>query len=243
MPSFVGINELQELKRNLVKDPVRNSSTLGFIENNPIIEILSEGSSYIIKGISDREWIYIASENKEEFRNLLTKLYLTDKYFASLENWMIPEVLKRGQIDWQLTTMRYYLPESVEFPENRIEIAKLKKEDSVYIRDKSHYKQFLPIEYLEQRINNSFSAGIKENDKLVAWAITHDDGAIGALHVLDDYRNKGYAAGIVIYMSRKIRDAGRIPIAQIEEKNNPAIKLFEKLGFVKDRRVTWLMLK
>jgi 8-oxo-dGTP diphosphatase len=139
--------------------------------------------------------------------------------------------------------MRYYLPESVEFHENRIEIAKLKKEDSVYIRDKSHYKQFLPIEYLEQRINNSFSAGIKENDKLVAWAITHDDGAIGALHVLDDYRNKGYAAGIVIYMSRKIRDAGRTPIAQIEEKNNPAIKLFERLGFVKDRRVTWLMLK
>jgi 8-oxo-dGTP diphosphatase len=243
MPSFTGINDLQQLKWNLEKDPVYNSSIIGFIENNLIMEILSEKSSCLVKGISDREWIYFSSKDEEEFKILLTRLNPSDKWFASVEDWMIQELINRGEIDWQLTTMRYYLPGNVVVPENRIEIISLKKKDAEYIRDNSAYKQFLPKKYLKQRIERSFSAGIVEDNKLVAWAITHDDFAIGALHVLDGYRNKGYAAEIVIYMCKNIRSSKRIPIAQIEEKNIPAIKLFEKLGFVKDRRVTWLVLK
>jgi len=179
MPYYIGINELQELKGNLERDPVCNSSIIGFIENNLTVEILSEDRTYLVKGISDREWIYFASEDKEVFRNLLSKLYLTDKCFASLEDWMIPEVIKLGKVDWQLTTMRYFLPESAVLPDNKIAIRKLYTDEAAYIRENSNYKQFLPIEYIEQRIRKSFSAGITENNKLVAWAITHDDGAIG----------------------------------------------------------------
>lgn len=225
---------MQELKRKLGKDVVRNSSIIRFIENNPITEILSEGSSFLVKGISDRKWIYFSCDDKEEFKKLLTGLDATDTNFASLEDWMIPLIVGELEIDWQLTTLRYFLPVNTEIPENRIKIVQLDKTDAGYIRANSNYKQFLPIEYLEQRIKNSVSAGITENNKLVAWAITHDDGAIGALHVLDDYRNKGYAAEIVIYMSRKIRSAGRTPIAQIEERNASAIKLFKKLRFKHD---------
>jgi 8-oxo-dGTP diphosphatase len=243
MQYFTGINDLQQLKWSLEKDLVRNGSILGFIENNPVTEIVSEGNSYLVKGISDRKWIYFSSKSEDEFRTLLTRLSPSDKCFASVEDWMIPEIVKSGEIDWQLIAMRYYLPLNVVIPENKIEINRLKKKDAEYIRDNSNYKQFLPEEYLKQRIEQSFSAGIVEDNKLVAWSITHDDGAIGALHVLDEHRKKGYAAEIVIYMSRKIRIKGRIPIAQIEEKNSPAIKLFGKLGFVKDRIVTWLMLK
>jgi len=243
MPYFTGINDLQKLRLNLEKEPIINSSILGFLENNLVTEILSVGNSYIVKGISDREWIYFSSKDEKEFRTLLTRLYPSDNCFASIEDWMIPEIVKRGKIDWQLTTMRYYLQENSLIPENKVKLIQLKTKDAGYIRDNSNYKKYLPIKYLKQRIEQSFSAGVIENNKLVAWVITHDDGAIGALHVLDDYRNKGYAAEIIISMSKKIRSAGRIPIAQIEEINSPAIKLFEKLGFVKDRRVTWLVLK
>ena len=37
------------------------------------------------------------------------------------------------------------------------------------------------------------SAGIRDSGKLVAWLMTQDDGSIGVLHVLDDYRGSGYA--------------------------------------------------
>ena len=226
----------------LKTDPVRNSSILGFIKNNPISLILSEGESFLVKGTSDRDWIYISSKNKEELRRLLQCLKEDDLCFASLEDWMIQEVTLKRKTEWQLTTARYFLPGDAVISDNKIELDSLNVKDAEYIIENSDYKQFLTIEYLKHRIKQSFTAGVIKNNKLVAWALTHDDGAIGALYVLDGFRNKDYATEIVCNLSRKIREPGNIPIAQIEEKNIPAIKLFEKLGFVKDRRVTWLKL-
>lgn len=40
------------------------------------------------------------------------------------------------------------------------------------------------------------SAGVFEGDKLVAWALTQDDGAISCLQALEDYRGKGYALAV-----------------------------------------------
>ena len=242
MSFLIGINSLDELRNNLRKDPIRNSSLIGFIDNNPITEILSEGESYVVKGISDRKWVYFSSEYLDEFKKLLIKIHYTDTTFASLEDWMIPLITTGKQLEWKLTTMRYFLPIDTAFPENRIETFSLSEKDAEYIRENSNYKQYLPVEYLKKRIAKSFSAGVINNNKLVAWAITHDDGAIGALHVLNEFRNKGYASEIVLNLAYKIRNSGQIPIAQIEEKNESAIRLFEKLGFVKDRRVTWLKL-
>jgi 8-oxo-dGTP diphosphatase len=238
----IGTNQLQEAIINLFDDPVRNSSIIGFIKNNPISSLLSEGNSLLVQGTSDREWIYISSNDKEEVQRLLLKLESDDCCFASLEDWMIPEVTRDKDVEWQLTTIRYFLPDEMEIHNNKINIASLNTVDAEYIIENSDYKQFLTVEYLKQRIKESFTAAIKEKNKLIAWALTHDDGAIGALYVLDRFRNSGYASEIIRNLSYKIRETGSIPIAQIEEKNIPAAKLFEKLGFIKDRRVIWLKL-
>ncbi len=221
---------------------MRNSSITGFIKNNPISLILEEGKSVLVKGKSDRDWIYISSKDKNELVKLLLKLNFGEIFFASLEDWMIPIITAEKKVEWKLITRRYFQPNNFVVPENRIEVTSLSENDADYIWENSNYKQLLDVEYLKQRIERSFSAGIIANNKLAAWAITHDDGAIGALHVLDEFRKKGYASEVVISLVQKIRNIGMIPIAQIEEKNKSAIKLFEKLGFVKDRRVTWLKL-
>ena len=81
-----------------------------------------------------------------------------------------------------------------------------------------------------------------KKDKLVAWGLTHDDGALGSLHVLDEYRKKGYGKEILISLIHQNRKLGKISFAQIEEKNLKATNLVEQLGFVKDRRVSWVKL-
>ncbi|KAB2849155.1 MAG: GNAT family N-acetyltransferase [Ignavibacterium sp.] len=81
-----------------------------------------------------------------------------------------------------------------------------------------------------------------KKNKLVAWGLTHDDGALGSLHVLDDYRKKGYGREILLSLIHQNRKLGRISFAQIEEKNQKAINLVEQLGFVKDRLVNWIKL-
>jgi 8-oxo-dGTP diphosphatase len=81
-----------------------------------------------------------------------------------------------------------------------------------------------------------------KKDRLVAWGLTHDDGALGSLHVLDEYRKKGYGKEILISLIHQNRKLGKISFAQIEEKNVKATNLIEQLGFVKDRKVSWVKL-
>jgi 8-oxo-dGTP diphosphatase len=227
---------------NFKKDFLANISTIGFIENNPITEVVEINNSYLIKGTSDVEWIYLVCKNETELKMLLEKSGGNNIYFASVEDWMIPVITANRKAEWILTTMRYYLPNDIEVPENKLEVIPLTADHIGFIISQSNYKQFLTPAYVEERITKSISAAIMKKDKLVAWGLTHDDGAIGSLHVLDEYRKKGYGKEILISLIHQNRKLGKISFAQIEEKNIKATNLVKQLGFVKDRRVSWIKL-
>ncbi len=235
-------DELSKLIVLLKRDEITNISTIGFIENNPITEIVEINNSYLIKGTSDVEWIYLVCKNETELKTLLEKTGGNNIYFASVEDWMIPIITEKRKAEWILTTMRYYLPDNVEVPENKKEVIPLTTDHIGFIISQSNYKQFLTPAYVEERISKSISAAIIKKDKLVAWGLTHDDGALGSLHVLDEYRKKGYGKEILISLIQQNKKLGKISFAQIEEKNLKTINLVEQLGFVKDRRVSWIKL-
>jgi len=234
-------DELNKLILLLKQDEITNISTIGFIENNPITEIVRINNSYLIKGTSDVEWTYLVCKNETDLKTLLEKS-VSNIYFASVEDWMIPIITEKGKSEWILSTMRYYLPNDVEVPENKLEVIPLTTDHIGFIISQSNYKQFLKPAYVEERITKSISAAIIKKDKLVAWGLTHDDGALGSLHVLDEYRKKGYGKEILISLIHQNRKLGKISVAQIEEKNAKAINLAEQLGFVKDRRISWVKL-
>ena len=52
-------DELNKLIVLLKRDEITNISTIGFIENNPITEIIEINNSYLIKGTSDVEWLIL----------------------------------------------------------------------------------------------------------------------------------------------------------------------------------------
>jgi 8-oxo-dGTP diphosphatase len=235
-------HKLDKLLLELKNDEISNISAIGFIENNLITKVVELNNSYLIKGISDVEWVYVVCNNESVLRTLLEKSG-SNTYFASVEDWMIPIITENEKAEWILTTMRYYLTEDVEVPENKMDVIPLKKEHIEFIISQSNYKQFLTPAYVEERITKSISAAIITNDKLVAWGLTHDDAALGSLHVLDEYRKRGYGKEILISLIKQNRKLGKISFAQIEEKNISAAKLSESLGFIKDRRVNWIKLK
>ena len=235
-------DELNKLIALLKRDEITNISTIGFIENNPITEVVEINNSYLIKGTSDVEWIYLVCKNEIDIKVLLEKSG-SNIYFASVEDWMIPIITEKRKAEWILSTMRYYLPEDVEVPENKLEVIPLTTDHIGFIISKSNYKQFLTPAYVEERISKSISAAIMKKDKLVAWGLTHDDSALGSLHVLDEYRKKGYGKEILISLIHQNRKLGKISFAQIEKKNIKATNLIEQLGFLKDRTVSWLKIK
>ena len=138
--------------------------------------------------------------------------------------------------------MRCYLTGGIEVPENRLEVIPLTTDHIGFIISQSNYKQFLTPAYVEDRITKSISAAIMKKDKLVAWGLTHDDGALGSLHVLDEYRKKGYGKEILISLIHQNRKLDKMSFAQIEERNINAARLVESLGFTKERRVSWIKL-
>jgi len=233
--------DLKSLKEKLQKDFLSNISIIGFLENNPITEVIEINDSYLIKGTSDVEWTYIVCSNESDLRALLGKS-ASNTYFASVEDWMIPIITEKRNAEWVLSTMRYYLPEDVEVPENKKEVIPLTTDHIGFIISQSNYKQFLTPAYVEERISKSISAAIMKKDKLVAWGLTHDDGALGSLHVMDEYRKKGLGKEILLSLIHQNRKLGKISFAQIEEKNTKATNLVEQLGFIKDRRVSWVKL-
>jgi len=235
-------DELNKLILLLKRDEITNISTIGFIENNPITEIVEINNSFLLKGTSDVEWTYIVCKNQTELKLLLEKSGGNNVYFASVEDWMIPIITENIKAEWILSTMRYYLTDDVKVPENKLEVIPLTKDHIGFIISQSNYKQFLTPAYVEERITKSISAAIMKKNKLVAWGLTHDDGALGSLHVLDEYRKKGYGKEILISLIHQNRKLDKISFAQIEERNIKATKLVEHLGFIKDRRVSWIKL-
>jgi 8-oxo-dGTP diphosphatase len=225
----------------LKKEPVKNSNILYFLEDNIITGYHFCGNSVLISGISDREWFYFASSDEEEFLSLIQFITPGSYNFTATEKWMVPILLKHFSSTIELTVVKLYLPPEIILPEIRNSVYKLTEAEACSIIEKSEYKEFLSIEYIKDRIRRGVSAGIYNGDELIGWAITHDDGAIGFLHVDEKYRSKGLGSDLTIYMSEKVRLADRIPFVHIEKTNLTSLSIAKKLGFVEAGEVSWLV--
>ncbi|MCD4709013.1 MAG: GNAT family N-acetyltransferase [Candidatus Sabulitectum sp.] len=224
----------------LKHNEIKNMNMLYFMENNPVCSFERTGDSVVLRGESDHPWVYISSPDEQELTVAIKTLTSNDKFFAVIEDWMLPALTADKTLLWQLSTMKLVLPEDVTFPQKpESHITPLSAGDAQYLYDHSLYQGVTSSDYIRNRIQNGLSAGIFESGKLVAWALTHDDSAIGFLHVLPVCRRKGYAYELTVYLISKLRKQGKIPFVQIEEANLKSIHLATKLGFRKDRRVHW----
>lgn len=227
----------------LEKNEIYNLSIIGYIKENPIKRLLINENSVMVQGIKEENWIYFYSNSEKEFKSLIKSINAGDKHFGALDDWQVFILRENKEIDWVINAYQYHFPAEKTIPKNKIKTHPLTNKDSEYIISQSLYKDMLSVEYLNERIEKSVSAGICEKGKLVAWALTHDDASLGSLHVLDEFRGKGYAKEITISLIRQCREIGKTPFLQCEKKNIPAQKLVEKIGFIRDRNVTWLKLK
>ena len=227
----------------LKSDPKRSIASLGFFSNYPVKEFIIENSSAIILGESDNLWAHLSSSSENELCILLEKFHTKTKFYFSIEDWMIPLILHYGTEDWILTTNRYILDNSIntEFPKSKTKA--IDKSFASFMYENSEYKNYLSIEYINDQLDRDISAGIIMNDRLIAWGFTHDDGSLGFLHVIEEYRNKGYGLDILLSLIQMRKQDKKPIFANIIPDNLVSIKLVTKLGFELDRKTSWLKLK
>lgn len=232
--------------RELSKQEVRYSSLLGFFAGHPVEKIVTHHDAAAFIGSSDERWVYLAVTDEDGLEGLLRRLLAEEALtaFATLEHWMVPEVRARGDVESELTCIRYILPRGktdAEVPVGE-PVRTLKPEDAPTICEHSEYGEYISREYIEAAISEGFSAGVEERGKLVAWATTHDDLAIGNLHVLPSHRRRGLGGLLVTVLAGKLREAGYLPVMNIEADNTASRGLATRLGFEPDRSVTWIKL-
>ena len=105
------------------------------------------------------------------------------------------------------------------------------------------YGDFTDVSYIKSRIKKGIGLGIKEQDQLIAWVLTHDDGAIGFIKVLPEYRNKGYAKLLTHEVIARQQLENTLSFVHIEKDNMKSIALAEKVGFESFGQVHWIKLK
>lgn len=232
----------KELVRKLKRDEKKNINVINFIESYPVDRVDQVGDTIRIRGKSDHDWNYISSNSKDEFESMLESMQ-NEKYFAILEDWMVPMVEAEGSLEWKLSCIKFFFPDSKEVPEVDAPITPLSVDDAEWIFQNGKYSEFTSTRYIREMIQKGPAIGIRQDGHLVAWVMTHDDGAIGFLHVLPEYRSRGYAIALTCEMIRRVKRSGKIPFVHIEEENTSSIRLAKKLGFEEERKVHWIKLK
>jgi 8-oxo-dGTP diphosphatase len=228
---------------NIKLHPKKDLATIGFLKNYPIEAFFVEKSSALILGKSNELWAFLISSNADELSEILANYHSKTRYFSSVEDWMIPLILKHGSADWILTTDRYILEESTVLDLPELPLVAIGISFAAYVHKHSDYKAFTSVSYVEERLSKGISAGFMVNNKLVAWGLSHDDGSIGFLQVLDAYRNKGLGQQILLELIRQKRELKEAVFGNIIPENLVSKHLIEKLGFKFDRRMSWIKLK
>lgn len=242
MPARITKNEA--LKR-LNRDIIRNINMINFINNYQVDDLIANGDAILARGVSDRPWVYISAKDVDELNVLIPLLNDKDCNFAVAEPWMVPYLTQGRHLLWDMPIMKLYLPHSVSLPQlEDIEgLTSLERTDAVHVYENSDYQEYLTIPYIQERIKNGANACLRKDGRLVAWAMTHDDGAIGFLHVMPEERKNGYGMTVTVALINILRENGALPFVHIEEKNSKSMHLAKKLGFVEDRIITWFSME
>lgn len=95
------------------------------------------------------------------------------------------------------------------------------------------------VEYVRARIRNWPTCAVRRGGRLVGWGLTHDDGSMGFLHVLDEWRGRGFARAITAALTRRLLDLDVRPHLYIVQDNRASIGLTESCGFRRVEDYWW----
>lgn len=235
-----------EILNILYKDKLRNINLINFINSYDLDEVREYGSVYLLKGTSDKQWIYIYRDYNykiKDLEKLIKELKHGEKHFAAIDEQIFNIINKYWKIVWKLSCIQLFFPEDKSTVEIKHTIRDLTLRDVKYIYEHSDFNKYISLRYLKDRIIRGIGLGLYDKGGMIAWILTHDDGAMGFLNVLPGFRRKGYATEITSALINRIRAEGGIPFIHIEDVNSRSMNLALKMGFKKDRNVYWMRIE
>ena len=162
---------------------------------------------------------------------------LTDSFFIVGTQPALPDSLKIAK---ELVCLQMIISQKIELPIGA-EIVELTESHNealcnlVNLVQPGYFKNKTPL------LGDYF--GIFKNQQLIA--ITgermkmNDFTEVSAIITHPDHTGKGYAKQLIAHVANRIFDQNKIPFLHVVESNIGAIKLYEKLGFVTRRKMSF----
>lgn len=214
-----------------------------FINHHSPIFDATIGESRVFVGKSDRPWVYFDVDNNDGLIQLLNILPNEYYNYALVEDWMVNIIDPDNIRVREMICKRLYLPESVNLEYTKDLVTTLNVSDAYEIQNTHAYGEYTDIDYVTDQITQGYNGCIRIDGKLVAWAITHDDGAIGFLYVMPEYRGKNFGYEITTFIANKLKNDNLPVYVHIEADNEHSIALSKKIGFIEDRNVRWFTIE
>lgn len=211
----------------------------GFSRNYPIISITQFPNATVYLGCSDRVWAFIDGEINPSVRKFILKQKI--KYIAGIKSLQKNTLMQEYSVEWLFSSIRYSNPPLLKSPEKICN--KLYVSDAEFLFQHSRYTEYSSLDYIRMQIRGFPSAGIRIENKLVAWGLIHDDDSIGFVNVIPEYRKNGFAKEITKTLVYKQQQKKRMPFLHVEPDNQAAINLFNQLGFQRNEEIYWIKLK
>ena len=225
-------------KRLLQIHQDQNIAMLCMDGDYPLLKVEQQGEMLMCRYQSDEQWCHFSYNSSPQFIDNFLKANRGGQYLVISEPEIFEYVQQSHRISWSICCLRLFQDEMPLFPVNGL-VEPLQFVHLPTVFENSKYKQFLSKNYLAKRFELGGGFCIKEKGKPVAWIMTHDDGSVGMLHVLDDYRRNGYAKKLVQAMAQKVREKNCPVFAHIEPTNLSSLHLFKSLGFEERANVNW----
>ncbi|MFO7675738.1 MAG: GNAT family N-acetyltransferase [bacterium] len=189
--------------------------------------------------LARHHWLYLYSSTRSKGTPALDWLPARwQRRFAATPGWVHRRLARLGRVGWQTRCEMYALTDPGRLPDRSAHrVGPLRAEDAPTIA--RHWPYGRRPDYIVGRISRGPGAAIRREGRLVAWALTHADGALGFLHVLDEFRGQGMARSIGIRLARCQLRLGIRPFVYIERTNRPSLSLTQSLGFEPFGEYVW----
>ena len=84
---------------------------------------------------------------------------------------------------------------------------------------------------LRENFDSGDFFGAYKDGRFVGYMGVHPEGAMGMLHIFEEYRRRGYARELYSFMIDRQLRLGRLPYGQVFADNQPSMELQRALGF------------
>lgn len=195
-------------------------------------DIIYEGHDGMIFIERRSQTLMISMQDKEKFKDIYEKENLGAYDLIDVKQKDIVDILvNEYQKTYQFACYQagYFKKEKlpVSLPTN-VKIQLLTKEYANVVHQ--NYHQMDDLEYIFDKIDQQELWGLFENQQLAGFIGMHNEGSMGLLEVLPQYRHRGYGMMLESFLINDCLENGKVPYCQVIEGNEASLNLQRKLG-------------